>query len=134
MSQEHFDRLTAIDASFLAQEGHVSHMHIGALTVLEGPPPPFDDFLDTIRERLHLVPRYRQKLSFPPAESGRPVWIDDPGFNLEYHIRQTALPRPGQRGPAAAARLADLLPAARPLEAAVGDLADRGPRRRLAGR
>ena len=53
------------------------------------------EFLDTIRERLHLVPRYRQKLSFPPAESGRPVWVDDPGFNLEYHMRQTALPRPG---------------------------------------
>ena len=41
-------------------------MHIGALTVLEGPPPPFDEFLDIIRGRLHLVPRYRQKLSFPP--------------------------------------------------------------------
>jgi diacylglycerol O-acyltransferase len=95
MAQEHFDRLTAIDASFLAQESDVSHMHIGALTVLDGPPPPFEDFLDSIRERLHLVPRYRQKLSFPPAESGRPVWVDDPGFNLEYHMRQTALPHPG---------------------------------------
>ncbi len=95
MSQEHFDRLTAIDASFLAQEGPVSHMHIGAMTVFDGPAPPFEQFLDTIRERLHLVPRYRQKLSFPPAESGRPVWVDDPGFNLEYHIRQSALPQPG---------------------------------------
>ncbi len=95
MAQEHFDRLTAIDASFLAQEGPSSHMHIGALTVLEGPPPPFGDFLDTIRGRLHLVPRYRQRLSFPPVESGRPVWTDDPSFNLEYHVRQTALPRPG---------------------------------------
>ena len=95
MPQEHFDRLTAIDASFLAQEGPVSHMHIGAMTVLEGPPPSLELFLDTIRERLHLVPRYRQKLSFPPAESGRPVWVDDPGFNLEFHIRQSALPKPG---------------------------------------
>jgi WS/DGAT/MGAT family acyltransferase len=95
MAQEHFDRLTAIDASFLAQESPVSHMHIGAMTVFDGPPPPFEDFLDTIRERLHLVPRYRQKLSFPPAESGRPVWVDDPGFNLEFHMRQSALPHPG---------------------------------------
>ncbi len=95
MPQEHFDRLTAIDASFLAQEGPVAHMHIGAMTVLEGPAPSLEHFLDTIRERLHLVPRYRQKLSFPPAESGRPVWVDDPGFNLEYHIRQSALPKPG---------------------------------------
>jgi len=95
MTQEHFDRLTAIDASFLAQEGPTSHMHIGALTLLEGPPPPFGDFLDIIRSRLHLVPRYRQRLSFPPIETGRPVWVDDPSFNLEYHVRQTALPRPG---------------------------------------
>lgn len=95
MAQEHFDRLTAIDASFLAQEGASSHMHIGALTILEGPPPPFGEFLDIIRGRLHLVPRYRQKLSFPPIETGRPVWVDDPDFNIEYHVRQTALPRPG---------------------------------------
>ena len=98
MAQEHFDRLTAIDASFLVQEGPTSHMHIGALTVLEGPAPPFGEFLDLIRGRLHLVPRYRQKLSFPPIESGRPVWVDDPNFNLEYHVRQTALPRPGSEG------------------------------------
>ena len=95
MAQEHFDRLTAVDASFLVQEGPSSHMHVGAVTIFEGPPPPFGDFLDQIRERLHLVPRYRQKLSFPPVEAGRPVWIDDPSFNLEYHVRQTALPRPG---------------------------------------
>ncbi len=95
MAQEHFDRLTAIDASFLVQEGPSSHMHVGAVTIFEGPPPPFGVFLDSIRERLHLVPRYRQKLSHPPLETGRPVWIDDPSFNLEYHVRQTALPRPG---------------------------------------
>ncbi len=95
MAQEHFDRLTAIDASFLVQEGPASHMHVGAVAIFEGPTAPFDDFLDQIRERLHLVPRYRQKLSFPPIESGRPVWVDDPSFNLEYHVRQTALPRPG---------------------------------------
>jgi WS/DGAT/MGAT family acyltransferase len=97
LAQEHFDRLTAIDASFLVQEGSASHMHIGGLTVLEGPPPPFGEFLDTIRERLHLVPRYRQKLSVPPLDTGRPVWVDDPDFNVEYHVRQTALPRPGNQ-------------------------------------
>ncbi|CAB4932752.1 unannotated protein [freshwater metagenome] len=95
MAQEHFDRLTALDASFLVQEGPTSHMHIGAVTVFEGPPPPFDGFLDTIRERLHLVPRYRQRLTYPPLETGRPVWTDDPAFNLEYHVRQSALPAPG---------------------------------------
>jgi WS/DGAT/MGAT family acyltransferase len=95
MAQDHFDRLTAVDASFLHQEGPVSHMHVGAVTIFEGPPPPFEEFLDGLRERLHLVPRYRQHLSLPPLESGRPLWVDDPSFNLEYHVRQTALPSPG---------------------------------------
>src|SRR3954467_14266866 len=95
MAQEHFDRLTAIDASFLHQEGHNSHMHVGAVTVFEGPPPEFEEFLDSLRVRLHLVPRYRQKLAEAPLQTGRPVWVDDPNFNLEYHVRQTALPEPG---------------------------------------
>ncbi len=95
MAQEHLDRLTATDASFLAQEGDNSHMHVGAILIFEGPPPAIGDFLDHIRSRLHLVPRYRQKLAFPPLETGRPLWIDDPSFNLEYHVRHTALPAPG---------------------------------------
>ena len=95
MAQEHMNRLTAIDASFLHQEGPTSHMHVGAVTIFEGPPPPFEEFLDSLRMRLHLVPRYRQKLSVPPLEAGRPLWVDDPNFNIEYHVRQTALPRPG---------------------------------------
>jgi diacylglycerol O-acyltransferase / wax synthase len=95
VAQEHLDRLSAIDASFLHQEGPDSHMHVGALVTLEGPPPPMDDFLDSLRGRLHLVPRYRQKLAFPPASSARPLWVDDPDFNLEYHVRHTALPSPG---------------------------------------
>jgi WS/DGAT/MGAT family acyltransferase len=95
MAQEHLDRLTAIDASFLHQEGSESHMHVGAMVTLEGPAPSMDDFLDSLRGRLHLVPRYRQKLVFPPASSGRPLWSDDPDFNLEYHCRHTALPSPG---------------------------------------
>ena len=95
MAQEHFDRLTALDASFLEQEGPTSHMHVGAVAMFENPVPDFDQFLDTIRGRLHLVPRYRQKLSIPPMRSGRPVWVDDPSFNIEYHVRRTALPPPG---------------------------------------
>jgi WS/DGAT/MGAT family acyltransferase len=95
MGQAHGDRLTATDASFLAQEHEASHMHIGALTLLEGPPPTYAAFTDHIRSRLHLVPRYRQKLAVPPLETGRPLWVDDRDFNLDYHVRHTALPAPG---------------------------------------
>jgi diacylglycerol O-acyltransferase len=96
MAQAHGDRLTAVDASFLAQEGSNAHMHIGAVMVFEGPPPAFRDFANHVRGRLHLVPRYRQKLAVPPLETGRPLWVDDPNFNLEYHLRHTALPTPGE--------------------------------------
>jgi diacylglycerol O-acyltransferase len=95
MPQKHLDRLSSIDASFLHQEGAASHMHIGGVLIFHGPPPEFDEFLDHIRGRLHLVPRYRQKLSTPPLETGRPLWVDDPDFNLEFHVRHTALPPPG---------------------------------------
>jgi diacylglycerol O-acyltransferase len=95
LPQQHLDRLTSIDASFLHQEGHASHMHIGGVLIFEGPAPAFEDFLDHVRGRLHLVPRYRQKLATPPLETGRPLWVDDPDFNLEYHVRHTALPPPG---------------------------------------
>ncbi len=95
MAQAHLDRLTAVDASFLAQEGPTSHMHVGAVMIFEGPPPSYADLVDQIRGRLHLVPRYRQKLAIPPMETGRPLWVDDPSFNLEYHVRHTALPSPG---------------------------------------
>lgn len=95
MTQQHLDRLSSTDASFLHQEGPTSHMHIGGMLIFEGPPPAFEDFLDHIRSRLHLVPRYRQRLAYPPFESGRPLWVDDPTFNLEYHVRNTALPAPG---------------------------------------
>src|SRR6266536_2940369 len=95
MSQQHLERLTATDASFLVNERANSHMHVGAILIFEGPPPAIGDFLDQIRSRLHLVPRYRQKLAVPPIEMGRPLWVDDANFNLEYHVRHTALPAPG---------------------------------------
>jgi WS/DGAT/MGAT family acyltransferase len=93
--QGHKDRLTAIDASFLHQEKRASHMHVGALVTFDGPPPSHEDFAAHLESRLHLVPRYRQKLAFPRFEMGRPFWVDDPSFNLDYHVRLTALPRPG---------------------------------------
>jgi diacylglycerol O-acyltransferase / wax synthase len=98
MTQQHGDRLTAVDASFLAQEGPTAHMHVGAVMILDGAPPAYEELADHIRARLHLVPRFRQKLAFPPLETGRPLWVDDPSFNLEYHVRDTALPSPGSEG------------------------------------
>jgi diacylglycerol O-acyltransferase len=95
MAQEHGDRLSAVDASFLHQEGPASHMHVGAVLIFDGPPPDYEDFCNATRARLHLVPRYRQKLAVPPIETGRPLWVDDANFNLEYHVRHTALPAPG---------------------------------------
>jgi WS/DGAT/MGAT family acyltransferase len=95
MAQAHLDRLTAVDAAFLHQESPATHMHIGGCAILEGPAPAFADILDHVGSRLHLVPRYRQKLAEPPGRLGRFRWIDDPSFNLEYHVRHTALPVPG---------------------------------------
>ena len=95
MSQGHMDRLSALDVSFLTNESSSAHMHVGALMIFEGPPPKYADLINHIRGRLHLVPRFRQKLQYPPAPTGRPFWVDDPVFNLEYHVRHSALPAPG---------------------------------------
>jgi diacylglycerol O-acyltransferase len=95
LETSHKDRLTPIDASFLHEEREASHMHVGAVLIFEGPPPTHDDFLEHMAGRMHLVPRYRQKLAFPPLQMGRPLWIDDPRFNPDYHVRHTALPAPG---------------------------------------
>src|SRR3954451_24416798 len=89
------ERLSPVDVSFLDQEKSGSHMHIGAAMLFEGPPPSYQDLLAHIESRLHLVPRYRQKLAYPRFQMGRPVWVDDPRFNIEYHVRHTALPAPG---------------------------------------
>ena len=95
MAVSHLDRLSATDASFLTQENDRAHMHIGAVLVFEGPPPSYDEFAEHVEARLHLVPRFRQKLAFPPLQSGRPVWVDDPRLNIEYHVRHSSLPAPG---------------------------------------
>ena len=95
MRTSHRDQLSALDASFLAQEDETAHMHMGAVLTFDGPAPPYDALLEHVRGRLHLTPRYRQKLAFPPYGLGRPFWVDDPFFNLAYHVREAALPAPG---------------------------------------
>ncbi len=89
------DRLTALDASFLHLERDASHMHVGSCLVFAGTPPHYDELVDHIARRLPLVPRYRQRLAEVPFQQGRPVWVDDPHFNVTYHVRHSGLPRPG---------------------------------------
>ena len=126
----HLDRLTAVDASFLTNEKSNAHMHVGAILIFEGPPPHYTDLVEHVRGRLHLVPRFRQKLVVPPLETG-------PAALGRRRQLQPQLPHPphraaraGRRGAAETARRARLLAAARPLQAALGDVAGAGPRAR----
>ncbi len=90
-----FERLSVLDELFIHLEGPDTHMHVGGAAIFEGPPPDYEEVLDMIRARLQMVPRFRQKLVTVPFGLGRPVWVDDTHFNLEYHVRHTALPSPG---------------------------------------
>ena len=91
------DRMNPLDAEFLYLEDGTAHMHIASCAVFEGPEPPYDDLIALFASKLPLVPRYRQRVRFVPMDLGRPVWVDDPHFNLEYHVRHTALPPPGDK-------------------------------------
>jgi diacylglycerol O-acyltransferase / wax synthase len=89
------DRLSALDSTFLhLEDDSTAHMHVASVMVFEGKAPTPQELVDHIVSRLHLVPRYRQRLAYVPLGQGRPVWTDDPHFNPRYHIRHTALPRP----------------------------------------
>jgi WS/DGAT/MGAT family acyltransferase len=88
-------RLSPQDASFLHVEDDSSPMHIASCAIFEGPAPSQADVLRMVEAKLPLVPRYRQRVRFVPLTMGRPVWVDDPHFNLCYHVRHTALPAPG---------------------------------------
>ncbi len=91
-------RLSLLDAEFLNVEDGIMHMHIAGVSVFEGPSPAVDDLRRLLEAKLHLLPRYRQRVRFVPLELGRPVWVDDPHFRVEDHVRQTALPSPGDAG------------------------------------
>ena len=99
------DRLTPLAAAFLEAEDvdPAASLAIGSFAIFEGPAPDFDDFVDAIAGRLPLIPRYRQRLRSVPFDLAAPAWVDDPGFDLRWHVRNTALPAPG--GPAEIGRL-----------------------------
>jgi WS/DGAT/MGAT family acyltransferase len=87
--------MSAQDATFLHVENDVTPMHIGGVSIFEGPPPPFRELRAMVESKLPLTPRYRQKVRFVPLGMGEPVWIDDPHFNIDYHLRHSAVPSPG---------------------------------------
>ena len=89
------EMMSVQDAAFLHIESGNNPMHIGSVAVLEGPAPAYGDLVRLIAGKLSLVPRYRQKVRFAPGGVGRPVWVDDPHFQILYHIRHTAVPPPG---------------------------------------
>jgi WS/DGAT/MGAT family acyltransferase len=96
-----YERLSVVDTSFLAIEGASNHQHIAAVTVFDAGPVllehgglDFERIHDYVAGRLHLIPRYRQRLQ-PVPLGHRHVWVDDAHFNLDYHLRHTSLPRPG---------------------------------------
>ncbi|MEW6268712.1 MAG: wax ester/triacylglycerol synthase family O-acyltransferase [Thermodesulfobacteriota bacterium] len=101
MPYAHYERLTALDESFLDIEDRDTHMHIGAVSVFEGGelvrPDGGLDFARLYRlveGRIHRIPRYLQRIVRTPL-LGHPVWVDDTHFNLAYHVRHTRLPAPG---------------------------------------
>ena len=126
------DRLSALDSTFLHIEDKSgsAHMHVASVMIFDGRPPDPDEFIEQVVRRLHLVPRYRQRLAFVPLNQGRPVWVDDPHFNPHFHVRHTALPSPGDDEALKRPRRPAVLPAPGPLQAAVGDLAGRSTGRR----
>lgn len=89
------DRLTPLDDTFVVLERDELPMHIGSLLQFDGPAPDYDEVLDSMARRLDSLPRYRQRLRQVPLQLGRPAWEDDPHFHLPFHVRHTALPRPG---------------------------------------
>ena len=130
MAQRHMDRLTSFDTSFLANEKSNGHMAIGAVLVCDGAPPSYEEFLASIRSRLHLLPRLRQRLAYPASGPrspllGRPPAVRHPRARAPHEAagagRRRAVPRRGRR---------DLRSAARPRQSALGVLPGRGDRGR----
>lgn len=99
------DRLSPLDASFLYMEEPTTAMHVGAVLLFDAPPGPngegrtgrfeYDELVRLIGDRLPDLPRYRQKVKEVPGHLGSPVWVDDNDFDLSFHVRRSALPRPG---------------------------------------
>ena len=89
------DRLTALDAQFLYMERPTAHMHVGGVSIVDPSTKPdgpllFDDFKAHVLRRMHLVPRFRQKIAFLPFNVGRPMWTDEERFDIDFHMRRAS--------------------------------------------
>jgi WS/DGAT/MGAT family acyltransferase len=93
--EQNVDRMSALDAGFFYAESENTPMHVGSVAVFEGPAPTYGDMVRLLLSKLPLVPRYRQRVREVPMQLGRPMWVDDPHFNILYHVRHTAVPSPG---------------------------------------
>ncbi len=89
------ERMSTLDAGFYFLEDENVPMHVGSVGVFEGPPPSYGDVVRLLIAKLPQVPRYRQLVRTVPLHLGRPVWTDDEHFEIRYHVRHTAVPRPG---------------------------------------
>jgi len=89
------ERLTRLDASFLYLEEPDTPMHVGGVLILDAPPGGVEALAALVEARLALVPRYRQRVAEVPGHLANPVWVDDPDFDIAYHLRRSALPRSG---------------------------------------
>ncbi|MCW2699274.1 MAG: Diacylglycerol O-acyltransferase [Blastococcus sp.] len=89
------ERLSTLDASFLYLEEPDTPMHVSGVLILEKPPGGVEALAALVEARLSLVPRYRQRVAEVPGHLANPVWVDDPDFDIAYHVRRSGLPRPG---------------------------------------
>ncbi|MDX6744718.1 wax ester/triacylglycerol synthase family O-acyltransferase [Actinocorallia sp. A-T 12471] len=87
--------MSGLDASFYLIEDENTPLHVAAVIVMEGPPPSYGDLVRLVAAKLPGVERYRQRVRPVPFHAGRPVWVDDPHFQILYHVRHTAVPAPG---------------------------------------
>ena len=89
------ERMSTLDAGFYFLENENTPMHVGSVSVFEGPAPSYGDVVRLLVSKLPKVPRYRQRVRAVPLHIGRPAWVDDEHFEILYHVRHTAVPRPG---------------------------------------
>ncbi|MGI5168530.1 WS/DGAT/MGAT family O-acyltransferase [Spirillospora sp. CA-253888] len=89
------ERMGPLDAGFFFAESENTPLHIASVTVFEGPAPSYGEVVRAVLAKLPDIPRYRQRVRTVPLHLGRPVWVDDPHFNILYHVRHTAVPKPG---------------------------------------